>query len=86
MGFIRKISTYFIQLSRYKKYPKDHFNNTSIKKKLLTPNNHLLFPIDIKSKLLNCEMTMSFQEEEQKVVTKGTIINYIQNEEHPLPL
>ena len=44
-------------------------------------NGVLPFSLEIRNKLLNCQLTMSFQEEEVQMVQRGSILRYIQNQE-----
>ena len=64
MGFLRKIGTHFMQISRYK-LPESNISKISniyqIKKQLLTQNELLPFPITITSRTLNSDLTLSFQ-------------------------
>lgn len=78
MGFIRKISTYFIHTSKIVQ----QFTNCyqyGLRKKLVTDHQTLPFAVPIKSRLMNSDMSMSFQEQETEIVKKGSVIHYIQN-------
>lgn len=61
MGFIRKISTYFIHKSKYLCSSLHQSFEYGLRKRLLTESKALPFPIPLQSRLMNSDLTMSFQ-------------------------
>lgn len=79
MGFIRKISTFFIHQVRYSRDELKGCYEEGVRKRLVTDKKGLILPLHIKSRLLNYDLSMSFQDESVLLAREGTVIDYIQH-------
>jgi hypothetical protein len=78
LGFIRKISTYFICICRYQKEDIQSYYEPNFRRRMLEVGRLLKTEISVQEQLKNTDLTMDFRVEPVRTIKRGSAIEYIQ--------
>lgn len=81
MGFIRKISTYFVCVCIYNRKDLNGHYEQALRNKMLLDGYSFNTAIPILRQLKSTDLTTNFSQEGVSCVRRGSVINYIQHEE-----